>query len=298
MFELKHKESEQRGSFGFPIELYQLDYRHARYVMRHHWHEEYEIIRILDGMFHYKVDDIPATAKAGDVIFVNSGFLHSGQPENCIYECIVFDTGILSRHAGSRILRELGEKLVIYQQLPKTDNALMNTINRLFDILDKKSEGYQLITIGLLYQLFGQISEKGYYTEMPTAKRPTHKKIGQLKVVLGLIENNYHSQLTLEKLAEIAGMSPKYFCEFFRGMTGRTPIDYLNNYRIEVACAELADGECSVTELAYNCGFNDLSYFIRVFKQYKGITPKQYTKYNGHLPGDIRNAALRQVKSS
>ena len=284
MFELKHKESEQRGSFGFPIELYQLDYRHPRYVMRHHWHEECEIIRILDGEFHYKIDDVPATAKSGDVVFVNSGFLHSGQPQDCVYECIVFDVGMLGRPAGSRVLREIGEKLIIYQQLPKTDTALVYTVKRLFETLGKKNEGYQLVTIGLLYQLFGQISEKGYYTEMSTAKRPTNRKISQLKVVLELIENNYHSQLTLEKLAAVAGMSPKYFCEFFRRMTGRTPIAYLNNYRVEVACSELVDSEGSVTEIAYNCGFNDLSYFIRVFKQLKGITPKQYTKFNGDLP--------------
>ena len=61
-------------------------------------------------------------------------------------------------------------------------------------------------------------------------------------------------------------------------MTRRTPIDYLNYYRIEQATYQLLQSDATVTEIAYRCGFNDLSYFIRAFKKYKGITPGRYEK--------------------
>jgi AraC-like DNA-binding protein len=61
-------------------------------------------------------------------------------------------------------------------------------------------------------------------------------------------------------------------------MTHRTPIDYLNYYRIERACFKLVSTNLSITEVAFECGFNDLSYFIKTFKKYKAITPKQYLK--------------------
>lgn len=75
-------------------------------------------------------------------------------------------------------------------------------------------------------------------------------------------------------------MSPKYFCRIFRTVIHRTPIDYLNYYRIEKACYLLETEDLSITEVAYHCGFNDSSYFIRCFKKYKQITPTKYLKNN------------------
>ena len=59
-------------------------------------------------------------------------------------------------------------------------------------------------------------------------------------------------------------------------MTHRTPIDYLNYYRIEQACFKLATSNDSIAEIGMSCGFNDESYFIKTFKKYKGVTPKKY----------------------
>ena len=64
---------------------------HPRYVMSYHWHVECEIMRVLQGTLTVTLDEKSFTAKAGDVIFVNSGVLHSGIPQDCIYQCIVFD---------------------------------------------------------------------------------------------------------------------------------------------------------------------------------------------------------------
>ncbi|HCL02048.1 MAG TPA: AraC family transcriptional regulator, partial [Lachnoclostridium phytofermentans] len=54
------------------------------------------------------------------------------------------------------------------------------------------------------------------------------------------------------------------------------PIDYLNYYRIEQACYQISQSEDTLTDIAFRCGFNDFSYFIKTFKKYKGITPKKY----------------------
>ena len=92
------------------------------------------------------------------------------------------------------------------------------------------------------------------------------------------MESSYNLPLTLDEISASVGMSPKYFCRFFHEMTHRTPIDYLNYYRIERACYQLITTDLSITEIAYASGFNDLSYFIKTFKKYKGTTPKQYLK--------------------
>ena len=79
-------------------------------------------------------------------------------------------------------------------------------------------------------------------------------------------------------MAQVAGVSPKYFCSFFKTMTAKTPVEYLNNYRVEKAAAMLLSSDSSVTDIAFSCGFNDLSYFIKVFRDLKGISPKKFRK--------------------
>ena len=100
----------------------------------------------------------------------------------------------------------------------------------------------------------------------------------QLKQVLEFIEKNYANPITLQELSASVSMSPKYFCRFFSEMTHQTPVDYLNRQRIEEACLQLAATDDSITEIAYRNGFNDLSYFIRTFKKYKGMTPGKYKR--------------------
>ena len=76
----------------------------------------------------------------------------------------------------------------------------------------------------------------------------------------------------------LSGMSPKYFCRFFQDMMGQTLVEYVNKYRVERACLLLNSGEKSITEVAFESGFDSLSYFIKIFKRYKGETPGQYRK--------------------
>lgn len=104
------------------------------------------------------------------------------------------------------------------------------------------------------------------------------ERISSVKNVLTFISDNYSNNISLDDLSRIAGMNPKYFCRYFRSLTGRTPIDYLNYYRIECASEMLSTKDITIREVAISCGFNDESYFIKTFNKYKGITPKQFMK--------------------
>lgn len=278
---LQYKENRERGSFGFPIELYHIDCHHPQYVMSYHWHLEYELIRVLEGEFDYVVDDLRGTAQAGDLLFLRGGLLHAGTPRDCVYECIVFDMGLLYKQGEPAlpVLQALSDhQLEVRVCMPREDGEIHEVANKLFDVLGQKEAGYQLVTQGLLYQLFGIIVARHYYEEVPAEGWGAQRKMTQLKKALAVIETQYAGPITLDELADAAGMTPKYFCRFFSDMTGYTPINYLNYHRIEVAAFQMAAGRHSVTEIAYECGFNDLSYFIRVFKKYKGMTPKRYIK--------------------
>ena len=94
--------------------------------------------------------------------------------------------------------------------------------------------------------------------------------------MLAYIRDNYESTITLQELADVAGMAPRYFCRAFSSMTGKTPIEYINYYRIEQAGERLLLTDDSVTEIALSCGFNDMSYFSKTFAKYKGVCPSVF----------------------
>lgn len=276
-----YNEVKQRGTFDFPIEFHYVDNMHPKYTMSYHWHVEYEIIRILKGSLIVYLNQKEISAKEGDIIFIRDGILHSAVPNDCIYECVVFDMNMLLKEnfSGIKYIQNIiDHNIIINDYFSKSDLEFNKIIFNLFESLKTRKISYELMILGLLYQLLSIIYSNKLYSQDYCHTQNDSKKITQLKKVLKVIEESYSSVITLEDLSNVIGMSPKYFCKFFYEMVHRTPIDYLNYYRIECASYQLVTTDLSITDIAYNCGFNDLSYFIRSFKKYKGITPSRYSK--------------------
>ena len=80
----------------------------------------------------------------------------------------------------------------------------------------------------------------------------------------------------MQTLSEICFMSSNYFCHYFKKEIGKTPISFINEYRIEKACEMLSECNLPISNIALSVGFDNFSYFIRKFREYKGITPKEY----------------------
>lgn len=273
-----YNEPRQHGTINFPIEYYYVDERHPRYLMPYHWHKEYEIIRILKGYFTITIDGETCSANAGDLIFINQGLIHGGIPENCIYECIVFDLQFLLMHGAAMtqyMTKLTGCSILIQSHFTRCDKDLFAIAAQLFEAVEKKAPAYELNTVGALYLFLGIIFQKNYYTAYTKTTRRNLKEANHIKPVLEYIENHYMEKISLEKMSRIAGISPKYFCRCFKIFFHMTASDYLNYKRVEQACYELTVLDKSVTEVGFDCGFHDTSYFIRIFKKYKGMTPNQ-----------------------
>lgn len=280
-----YKENKQHGTFDFPLEYYSVTTDNPRYDMPYHWHTECEIIRVLEGEFLIVTDGNKILAKQGDIIFIHGGVLHGGTPTNCIYECIVFDMKLLLKQnnaCSKKIYDIINHSKLIETKFPNNIEELNNSCHYLFESMKSKDTGYEFITQGSLYHILGIILKHKLYATNKTNTKKTEKMISQFKKALSLIENNYSNTITLEDLSKASGMTPKYFCKFFYEMSNKTPIEYLNLYRIETACEQILATDLPVTEIALNCGFNDVSYFIKTFKKHKGVTPRQYLKNSIH----------------
>lgn len=275
-------EKKHRGTPDFPIQYYFLDSESPQYVMHAHWHKEFEIIRVISGEFNVFLDNVEYCLHSGDILFVECGCLHRGEPKNSVYECIVFDLNMM-RKTQNDVISGYISPIVngnagVNCMLDKSDNSLYAAANSLFSALKQKKPFFELDVYSLLYRLFSQLYCSEYIVSVP--KMPRGSQAEKISRLLDWIEENFSEPITLKKLSEISGMNEKYLCRVFREYTSKTPISYINDLRIENSCHEMTVIGHSVTEAAYSSGFNDLSYFSKTFKQYKGMTPKEYrSKY-------------------
>ncbi len=274
------EERRQHGTDAFPLEYYYVDEKHPRYYMAHHWHAETELMYIAKGSFQLSINGKEYLLKEGDLCYIAEGALHGGTPKKCIYECIDFNSNVLLKHIGltrSYLQDAESGRTLIQPVFNSQQPGIMKGVGRMFNAARAKKPGWELLMLAGLFDFYGTAIQQDYREESPL-DATTFQRVRQIKMSLEFIEQNYQRPITLEQLAHVSGLSAKYFCRYFRNILSRTPIDYLNYYRVEKACFLLEQGKLSVTDVAYACGYNDSSYFVRCFKKYKGITPNQYAK--------------------
>ena len=280
MHYLNYEERRKHGTEAFPLEFYSVDETHPRYSMPFHWHNETELLYVLKGEFKLFLDSNEFHLHPGDVCYIPSGAMHGGEGTNCAYECIDFDAFKFMQQPPvvRRYLSILENKSYQIQNLfTRQQPGILKCAGRMFSAARNQEEGWEMLVLAGLYDFFGTVMQKDY--RIPVQKeRNDRTNILQINAAIEYITYHYKEPILLEDLARVAALSPQYFCKYFHAVTGKTPIAYLNYYRVERACFLLEQKNNTVTEVALECGFNDVSYFIRCFKKHKGITPYQYIK--------------------
>lgn len=273
---IDYKENKTHGTKGFPLEYYFVDENYPQYVMPLHWHSEFEVLRVISGNLALYLNNEVYALAAGDVIMIPPGTLHRGEPMNCVYECAVFDLHMASGYNAARISEFIRPIISSDAVVDPICPAAVAVGARILDAVRARERYYELEVaalsgemICLMYRTGGVLAEQG------ADKRIVHRR-ALMTLLIDKIEKEYTSKITLTDLAEIAGMNEKYLCRFFKSFTGQTPIDYINSLRIDRACFDMTVNKMSVTDAAYECGFNELSYFSKTFKRYKGVTPGKY----------------------
>ena len=270
----EYSEEKRSGVRSFPVEYYYLNESHPQYVMRPHWHREFEILRVISGELRLYLNAKEYALKPGSIILYGSGVLHRGTPKNCVYECAVFDLGLL----GNRYAIHADEYVI---ELPAPQTVETDKIREIADELlltvQEKGEFYELRTISLIYDLFFRMYRNGLITsEEKRGQLPKQTRV--IAKTLSWIEEHFAEPITLKDLSYVSGMNEKYLCRIFREYTSKSPMSYVNEYRIDNACIKINESRSSLTQIAYDCGFNDSGYFTKIFKKYKGMTPGEYRK--------------------
>jgi len=94
------------------------------------------------------------------------------------------------------------------------------------------------------------------------------------------INDNFKEHISLQEIADVASMTVPAFCRYFKKVTGKTFTKLVNEYRVVHATKLLSESQMSITDIAYECGFNNFSHFNKLFKE---ITGKSASKYRGEM---------------
>ena len=292
------KEKQSHGTRLFPCAYYHFCNPSHRLRVRHHWHEEVEIVYLHHGSFKLDINMEPYGTDRECFLFINSGELHSLRSLNMEFDeqAVVFSPSMLlfqdyDSIDESILLPLTQNKLTFPRFLDQTSpffSVFRSCYQQISHIFSQSKvtllTGEQILTddvisqlqikAGIL-QLIGILMEAGLMCQSP---RTESQKITAIKTVLSYITDHYHEKLYVQDLASQVNMNEQYFCRFFKRSIGKTPIDYINDYRLNKVIRLLETGDAQITEICLECGFNNMGNFQRLFKRKTGITPLQYRK--------------------
>ena len=248
------------------------------------FHEEIEIKYFYEGVSTLMIDKNVIVARRGDVTIVNPFELHAnveiGHTQGK-YISVILSIDFLKElnPNGLDLRRALILKGVKFYNHVSNDERLQTIIKRVYDEITEEKENYRLVVYGLMTEFFALLLRNYVNTEKPIYKAETYTKRAEIiSPALSKIFKDYNEKITVEELAKLCSVSKYYFCRLFKEETGLSVIQYIISYRISIAETMLKSTDNSVENVAYSCGFDDVSYFYRTYKKLKGVSPMKARK--------------------
>lgn len=283
------KESRTHGGDLLPFGAYSLEYRPGEAVVDCHWHDEAEIFYCLEGEVLFQVDTDYFKVQAGEAVYIDGGDIHAGHAlgeRGCHFFALVFDMNLLSSAKYDTIqelsVLPLQERRATFPRHIKPENEALQSLLHHIDAMAVSCmthrPGYEAGVKGRLFLMLHELAASGLACNRSISDAGSSFKIQRLKTVLLYIQQNYSRPIRLHELANLIPMSEGQFCRFFKSMTRQTPTDYINSFRIRQAVNLLRQEDRKISDIALDVGFDNISYFIRVFRKAMNCSPSEYRK--------------------
>ncbi|MEE1228609.1 MAG: AraC family transcriptional regulator [Lachnospiraceae bacterium] len=267
---------------GFPVSIYKDDL--SREEVMSHWHDEFEIGWISQGTILVNIEGTHTRLKEGQGFFINSTAIHSmrnartDQPAEL--RSIIFHssliagelTSIFNQKYVTPVIRDTRMRSIFFGE---EDSAILSHIMLAWDAIHEEQEDYPVIVRNELSLLLASLAKRATPDDILQEEK-NQPRYQRAQIILDWIHRNYDKNLTLEELAAEASISVSEALRCFREFTDTTPIKYLKRYRLSCAARLLRESDESIASISASCGFQDLSYFSKSFREYYQQSPTKY----------------------
>ena len=273
------------GTEDFPVAFFDDDL--TKVAVPNHWHDELEIVVITEGKVIVRIAGKEILLEAGDGYIANSAVLHAAELRSAAghQHAMVFNPVVISA-PGSLAWKAYLEPLLGDPQLPFVrlsasvpwQKEILDCSEKAWDLGAYDKDDYSIQVPYLLGRVFADLIGHAdlVNSELHYTSKYQRDEL-RIKKALLFIEMNYGNAITIEDIADSAGVSVSSCLRLFSSIIGNTPIRYLVRFRLQKAAEEFQrKSERTIAETVYSCGFADASYFNRCFRKEYGMTPSEF----------------------
>ncbi len=273
----------------YPIEISCLNFTQADpLLIRWHWHEEIELEYIVSGQVYVTCEEENILASQGDLVFINQNvrhFITPVQTDGCLlYSIVVHPTFIfgfgqleLEKKYIAPVLHDSALKHIhITKDSPDYENYL-SEIREILSLNDLKEDGYELLTKSVLLRIWYQLYKMSTALVSGSVPKTAVQDEQRVKQAILYIQEHFMETVTLEDIAGSIMVSKSECCRCFKRTLNTTPFEYLMKYRIMESTKRMhRKPQESISEIAGSVGFNNTSYYNKIFRKYMDCTPTEY----------------------
>ncbi len=254
-----------------------------------HWHDDFEFMFIKEGEMDALINGIPLHIEKNDIIVIESNCVHyfeGIQNKDC-----VFYTYLLNKNIFSNVPSLLSEHMHLLDSTKEEHFFVMNKesphhsdIQFIFQQIvaysQDKDQISSLLVMAGIYECLALLI-KAMKKEQDLKFSSSILSNDSFKKMIYFIQMNYANKISIEDLCFEAHISRRHCFDLFKRFFGKTPNEYLNEYRLNMAQNFLQDSSKPISQIAIDCGFTHQSHFTNHYKKYFGFTPLQYRKKIG-----------------
>lgn len=287
MQEELYREKSMHGSLLFPFECYIQNSSKPIIVKNYHWHEETEWIYTVEGNITIDINMHAYHVGPNSLVWIPKESLHKIRTEGkCLYYAYVYKFEMLHSslydYCESEYMLPIEKGDINFLKVINLDEEENQIIKKelqdIANICKDRLHAWRLCVKASLTKIVALLIQNNKMEDaMYQNQTDKIEKVANMKRILQYINEHYQEKIYIKELADIISMNETYFCRYFKRIVGKTPIEYMNDLRIEKAARKIRETDLSITEICFLVGFENVSYFIRKFKENKLITPKKYS---------------------
>jgi AraC-like DNA-binding protein/mannose-6-phosphate isomerase-like protein (cupin superfamily) len=282
-------ENKKHGKDNFAYSIYHSIIPYFIRSFPFHWHDEIEITYIKSGIALFTICSRKIAAGAGDILITNGKYPHSveqyGESEAEFFS-ILFHPEILSNPVlepeNQEKIRDISSGTVIFPETAGKGTPLNRKLSPyLEELIENRHQSYadfQLGVMGCLFMIF-QILSQNAIKAGKTADE-FRMEFSKIKPAVNAVINHYEHRISVADAARECCLSESHFMMLFKRITGKSFNMFLIEHRLDMSSKMLRDTEEKIIDIASSCGFDNQSYFTRMFQRYYAMTPGEYRKLN------------------